>query len=331
MSSLLKAKVVQSQGRQFPVEIKYEGESDVRMLPELTARLVKKVMAKEEGDVLVFLPGEGEIRKCEAILRKTLNEIAVHPLYGQLPPSRQFAAIMPDKNGKRKVVLATSIAETSLTIEGIKVVVDCGFSRTMRFDPSSALSRLETIEITRDAADQRAGRAGRLAPGVCYRMWTKATQSRLKEHRTPEIQEADLASLVLDLAVWGISKPDSLIWLTPPPSGSVAQASDLLHQLEALEDGKITDLGKEIDKLPCHPRIAHMLLMAQEEGLAELATDIAAVMEERDPLDRESGIDVNLRIEALRKSRKGLVSNKVLSRIEKVANQYRKMLGGESR
>ncbi len=326
LSSLLKAKVVQSEGRQYPVDIKYEGEADMMMLPELTARLVKKVIKDEDGDVLVFLPGEGEIRKCESLLRSSLKGVLVYPLYGQLPPSKQMAAIMPNREGKRKVVLATSIAETSLTIEGIKVVIDCGFSRTMRFNPSTALSKLETIEITKDAADQRAGRAGRLAPGVCYRMWTKATHSRLREHRTPEILEADLASLVLDLAVWGISNPNNLIWLTPPPKGAVSQASELLHQLEALDDGKITNHGKSINKLPCHPRIAHMLLMAQAEGMTELATDIAAILEERDPLTKEAGIDINLRIEALRKSRKGLISNKILSRIEKVADQYRKML-----
>ncbi len=329
LSSLLKSKVVQSEGRQYPVEIKYEGEADLMMLPELTARIVKKVVQDEEGDVLVFLPGEGEIRKCESILRKSLKGVLVYPLYGQLPPSKQMAAIMPNKEGKRKVVLATSIAETSLTIEGVKVVVDCGFSRTLRFNPSMALSKLETVEITIDAADQRAGRAGRLAPGVCYRMWTKATHSRLREHRTPEILDADLASLVLDLAVWGISNPNELIWLTPPPKGAISQASELLHQLEALDEGKITDHGKSINKLPCHPRIAHMLLMAQEEGMTELATDIAAILEERDPLGKEAGIDINLRIEALRKSRRGLINNKILTRIEKVANQYRKMLDVE--
>ncbi len=329
LSSLLKSKVVQSEGRQYPVEIKYDGDTDLMMLPELSARLVKKVIQNEDGDVLVFLPGEGEIKKCEAILKRTLNGVLVYPLYGQLPPSKQMAAIMPNREGKRKVVLATSIAETSLTIEGIKVVVDCGLSRTMRFNPSTALSKLETIEITKDAADQRAGRAGRLSPGVCYRMWTKATHSRLREHRTPEILEADLASLVLDLAVWGISNPNNLIWLTPPPKGAIAQATDLLHQLDALDDGRITSHGKTISQLPCHPRIAHMLIMAQEEGLTELATDIAAILEERDPLGKDAGIDINLRIEALRKSRKGLIGNKILSRIEKVAAQYRKMLNVE--
>ncbi len=329
LSGLLKSGVVKSEGRQYPVEIKYQGETDMMLLPELSSRLVKKAIKEEDGDILVFLPGEAEIKKCESILKRSLNNIAIHPLYGQLPPAKQMAAILPNREGKRKVVLATSIAETSLTIEGIKVVIDCGFARTMRFDPRSALSRLETVEITKDAADQRAGRAGRLSAGVCYRMWTKATHLRLNDHRTPEILDSDLASLVLDLAVWGISKPSDLIWLTPPPKGAVSQASSLLHQLEALENGKITDHGKQLNKLPCHPRIAHMLVMAEEEGLSELATDVAAILEERDPLGKEAGIDINLRIEALRKSRKGILSNKILNRIEKVAAQYRKMLNIE--
>ena len=329
LSSSLGAKIVESKGRQYPVDIKYEGESDLKLLPELSARIVKKALKENDGDILVFLPGEAEIRRCETILQSRIKEVKIHPLYGQLPPRKQFAAIMPDMDGKRKVVLATSIAETSLTIEGIKVVVDCGFTRAMRFDPASALSKLETTEITKDAADQRAGRAGRLSAGVCYRMWTKASQNRLREHRTPEIETADLTSLVLDLAVWGINNPEELFWLSPPPKGTISQATDLLHQLEALEDGKVTAHGKQINKLPCHPRIAHMLILAQEERIADLATDIGAILEERDPLNKEAGIDINLRIEALRKNRKGIISNKALSRIEKIAAQYRKMLNIE--
>ncbi len=326
LSGLLQCKIIESHGRQYPVEIKYEGQGDMMMLPELTARLVKKAAGEQEGDILVFLPGEGEIKKTEALLKNSLSHMAIHPLYGQLPPNKQFAAIMPNKNGKRKVVLATSIAETSLTIQGVKVVIDTGFGRTMQFDPSTALSKLVTVEITKDAADQRAGRAGRLEAGVCYRMWTQATQLRLRDHRTPEILEADLATLILDLAVWGISNPNDLVWLTPPPQGAVEQAIELLHQLEALENGKITAHGKRVNQLPCHPRIAHMLLMAQDEGLSALATDVAAILEERDPLDKEAGIDINLRIEVLRKNRTGTFSNKILKRIEKVAAQYRKLL-----
>lgn len=327
LAEKLDSNVVVSKGRQYPVDIKNIGDTDITLLPESTAQVIIKSIKNDDGDILVFLPGEGEIKKCEAILRNALNRnIQIHPLYGMLNPGKQFAAIMPDKQGRRKVVLATSIAETSLTIEGVKVVVDCGFGRTMQFDTATGLSRLVTIEITKDAADQRAGRAGRLGPGKCYRMWSKATDLRLRPHRIPEIQQADLANLVLEMAVWGVNNIEDLVWLTPPPASAVKQASELLQQLEAIDNNTITKHGKEINSLPCHPRIAHMLLMAEAENLPELATDIAALLEERDPLDRGTGIDINLRIEALRKSRKGTLSNRKLQRIEKVAQQYRKML-----
>lgn len=322
---LLKAPVAESMGRQYPVEIIYTGEQDQMMLPEMTARTVLKAVREKEGDVLVFLPGEGEIRKCEELLRTELHGFAIHPLYGKLPQNKQYSAIVPDRGGRRKVVLATSIAETSLTIEGIKIVVDTGYGRTSRFDPKSGLSRLETVQISKDSADQRAGRAGRLSPGTCYRMWSKATHERLAEHRTPEILEADLADLVLDLAQWGIIDARQLTWLTPPPKAALSQASDTLHQLEALENGRITPHGKKAHQLPCHPRIAHMLLMAEEDDMLELATDIAALLEERDPLPRESGIDLNLRIEALRRYRQRGSQGKPFGRIEKIAASYRKM------
>ncbi|MGK7390355.1 MAG: ATP-dependent helicase HrpB [Candidatus Cyclobacteriaceae bacterium M2_1C_046] len=323
LSGLLEAPVVESKGRQYPVEVIYTGEQDLMMLPEMTARTVIKAAKDNEGDILVFLPGEGEIKKCAELLKPGLTNFAIHPLYSKLPPHKQYAAIMPSKFGKRKVVLATSIAETSLTIEGIKVVVDTGYGRTSRFDPNTGLSRLETVQISKDSADQRAGRAGRLSPGTCYRMWSKATQERLNEHRIPEILEADLAPLLLELAQWNIADPYSLTWLTPPPKGALAQASAVLHDLEALEDGRITDHGKQVNKLPCHPRIAHMLLMAHGEQSLSLATDLAAILEERDPLEREAGIDINLRIEALRRFRERNGTNKKFNRIEKVASSYR--------
>ncbi|RKD89987.1 ATP-dependent helicase HrpB [Mangrovibacterium diazotrophicum] len=326
LSEILQAPVVQSQGRQFPVEISYTGENDVRMLPELAAQTVIRAIREQEGDILTFLPGEGEIRKCEKILQDERLPVEIHPLYGMLPKNKQLAAIFQSKQGKRKIILATSIAETSLTIEGVKVVVDCGYARTSRFDPRSGLSRLETVQISKDSADQRAGRAGRLGPGVCYRMWSRATQEQLAEHRTPEIIEADLADLVLDLAQWGITDPNQLSWLSPPPKGAVLQASELLHNLDALEGSKITPLGKELHRLPCHPRIAHMLIMAQKEGNVALATDLAAVLEERDPLGKEAGIDINLRIEALRKQRAENRLSKKLNRIEKVAESYRQII-----
>jgi len=325
LSMMLKSPIVESLGRQFPVDVNYVGDNDIRLLPELAARTIKMAIEKHEGDVLVFLPGQGEIKKCEELLKRSLKGVMIHPLYGQLSSNQQFAAIMPNREGKRKVVLATNIAETSLTIEGIKVVIDSGFERTARFNPSTGLSRLETIQIAKDSADQRAGRAGRLSAGVCYRMWTLATQSRLDEQSKPEIEQADLTSLVLDMAQWGIVDAGQLSWVTPPPKGNVAKASILLHELEALESDKITEHGKQLHRLPTHPRIAHMLIKAQENESLALATDIAPLLEERDPLTPEVGININLRIDALRRYRREKIGGKRLSRIEKIAAQYRKM------
>ncbi len=331
LTALLNCPVAVSEGKQYPVEVKYVGEGDAFLLPETTSHVIVKAVKENEGDVLVFLPGEGEIKKCAELLKSKLLDFAIHPLYGQLPQREQFAAIMPNKNGKRKVVLATSIAETSLTIEGVKIVIDSGFARVSKFDPKSGLSRLETVQITKDSADQRAGRAGRLSAGVCYRMWTKANQERMIEHRIPEIMEADLAALVLDMAKWGISNLNQLTWLSPPPKAAVMQAVDVLTNLNALDTNKrITEHGKEIHQLPCHPRIAHMLLKAKQDNAIALATDIAAILEERDPLPKDSGIDINLRIEALRRSRQNNSAGNRFGRIEKVAESYRKMLNQEA-
>lgn len=330
LTSLLKAPVAVSEGKMFPVEINYAGEADEKLLPELAARVVLNAVEKHEGDTLVFLPGEAEIKKCAELLEKNLPAFKIHPIYGMLPSQEQFLAIVPNKFGKRKIVLATSIAETSLTIEGIKIVVDSGFTRTSKFDLRSGLSKLETVRISKDAADQRAGRAGRLSSGVCYRMWTAATHQRMAEHRVPEIEEADLSSLMIEMMVWGVEDVRSLTWLTPPPAASVSQAKETLEQIGAIENGKITPHGKQIHALACHPRIAHMLLMASDEKSKQLACDIAAVLEERDPLPRESGIDINLRIEALRRVRENGKPGNKFARIEKNAASYRKMLNLEA-
>ncbi len=325
LANLLTANVVESAGRQYPVDIIYADGQDITLLPELTARMVVRALKEQSGDALVFLPGEGEIRRCEAILKSQLDDVLIHPLYGQLPHNKQYAAIMPDRQGRRKVVLATSIAETSLTIEGVRIVVDSGYGRTLKFNPNTGLSRLETVPVSKDMADQRAGRAGRLSDGVCYRMWSKATQARLADHRTPEIAVADLSSLVLEMAVWGVSDIAGMTWLTPPPKGALVQAGELLHDLEALDNGRITSYGRQMQKLPCHPRMAHMLICARDAGLLALATDLAAVLEERDPLPRDTGIDVNLRIEALRRYRKQNTDGRLFARIEQVADSYRRL------
>jgi ATP-dependent helicase HrpB len=326
LKEVLAAEVIESEGKLFPVELFYSGDADVTLLPELTSRLVYEVVQKHNGDALVFLPGEAEIKKCAEILENQLSNFSIHPLYGMLPPREQFLAILPNKFGKRKIVLATSIAETSLTIEGIKIVVDSGFTKQNVFDVKSGLTKLETVKITHDAADQRAGRAGRLSEGVCYRMWSFATHQRLLQHRIPEIEQSDLSSLQLELFKWGVQDATSLSWISPPPKAALNQSKELLEQIGAIENDKITEHGKKIHGLACHPRLANMLLSADGETSKQLATDIAALLEERDPLPRESGVDLNLRIEALRRNRERKSLNPKFSRIEKNASSYRKLI-----
>ncbi|OOG73691.1 ATP-dependent helicase HrpB [Algoriphagus sp. A40] len=325
LSGLLEAKVIQSEGRQYPVEINYLTEVDEFTIGEDAARQIIPLAKKHSGDFLVFLPGQGEIKKAEEILRRALSNDLVVPLYGQLSPSEQNSAILPHPTGKRKIVLSTDIAETSLTIEGVKVVVDSGFAKSNRFDPRSGLSRLVLHRISKDSADQRSGRAGRLTAGHSYRLWTKATQAQLAEYRIPELLEADLTALVLDMKAWGKQEIRSMTWLTPPPAGTLALAEKTLEVIDAIVDGNLTDHGKEIHQVPCHPRIAHMLIFAKRMNQLGLATDIAAVLEERDPLPADSGADLNLRIEALRRFRSNGVNMARIKKIDKVAAQYRRM------
>jgi ATP-dependent helicase HrpB len=325
LSKLLDAPVIQSEGRQYPVEVRYLNDLDTYAIGEDTARQLLPLTKVHPGDFLVFLPGQGDIRKAEEILKKALPSDLIVPLFGQLSFSEQQRAILPHPGGKRKIVLATDIAETSLTIEGVTVVIDSGFAKSSRFDARSGLSKLELHRISKDAADQRSGRAGRLAPGHSYRLWNKAIQGQLADFRTPELLEADLTGLVLDMQVWGKQDIRSMAWLSPPPLGALAQAEKVLESLEALEQGKLTAHGKEIHRIPVHPRIAHMMLFAKKSELLPLATDIAAVLEEKDPLPPNSGVDLNLRIEALRRFReRGLVQGGI-KKIDKVAAQYRKL------
>ena len=325
----LNAAEVESEGRMFPVEVNYGGDSDWKILPEMVNQAVKKAIKHRQGDVLVFLPGQGEIRKCEELLRRSMSNLKITPLFGQLSSGKQFTAIMPDKEGRRKVILATNIAETSLTVEGVKIVIDSGFERISKFNPKSGLSTLETVQISKESADQRKGRAGRLSEGICYRLWSKVTQSRMKEQSTPEIEQADLTSLVLDLAKWGITDPNNLFWVTPPPFENVQKAKNLLEELGAIENGKITPHGIELHKIPTHPRIAQMMVQAEQIEQLALATDIAPLLEEKDPLPPKSGIDINLRIEALRRFRKEGKGSKQFSRLEKLAEHYRRMFSIE--
>ncbi|MBE0455179.1 MAG: ATP-dependent helicase HrpB [Roseovarius sp.] len=288
--------VITSEGRAFPVTIRWLE----RPLPkgarvaEATADLVAQAVAETQGGVLVFLPGEGEIRRCEALLKGRLApDCHIRPLFGAMDFAAQRAAIAPVPSG-RKVVLATAIAETSLTIEDIRVVVDAGRARRARFDPGSGMARLVTERVTRAEATQRAGRAGRVAEGVCYRLWMRGEEGALAPFPPAEIEAADLAGLALELALWGAG-PEALPFLTPPNPGSYAEARALLTALGALDDrGAITTHGRTLAALPLHPRLAHMLSVAGPE-----AADLAALLAERDPLPRAAPVDLALRLAAV--------------------------------
>ena len=333
LSSVLNnAPIITSKGRQHPIKFNYEGADEKIPLHLQMARVIKKAMNENSGDILAFFPGAGEIARTAEILEREKINAKIFPLFGDMPIHLQQEAILPAKNGERKIVLATSLAETSLTIEGVNIVVDCGFSRVPKFDTRSGLTRLETIRVTKDSADQRAGRAGRLGPGICYRLWTEGFNHHLVPHRSAEILDADLAPLVLELSNWGTEEINSLTWLSPPPAGTVMQAKELLEQLGALEKNKISIRGKEMLRLPTHPRIAHLLIEGRKSKQHSLACDIAALLEERDPLPKEAGADLVLRIEVLRKFRRKEFVNadkKRLERIERIAQQWRKLIGAE--
>jgi ATP-dependent helicase HrpB len=312
------APVVSSSGRSYPVEVRY-APRDADDVLRAVANTVRNALDAHDGDALVFLPGAMEIQRVQSALGDV--NAAIHPLYGDLPLEAQQAAILP--GSERRVVLSTNIAETSLTIEGVRIVVDSGLTRVSRFEPGLGLSRLETTRITGDSADQRAGRAGRVAPGVCYRVWTPATQAGLLPARVPEILEADLAPLALELAAWGASEND-LTWVTKPPAGAMAQGRALLRSLGALEaDDRITAHGRAMHDLGTHPRLAHLLLEGQRLGLSGLAADLAALLEERDPLPREVGADATLRLEALRHDQ-----SSALKRVRQLSSAYRSRLEG---
>ena len=302
------AAVVTSEGRSFPVETRHLPRKPEGWIEPLVARTVAGAIDSEDGDVLVFLPGAGEIRRVEENLRAAdlPPSVRILPLFGNLPQEAQDEAIRPSPPGRRKVVLATAIAETSLTIEGVRVVVDSGLMRVPRFSPRTGMTRLETVPVSRASADQRRGRAGRLGPGVCYRLWTEADDARLAPFGKPEILEADLAPLALELAAWGVADPAELAWLDPPPPAAFAQARELLVELGALDAaGAVTAHGRRMAALPLHPRLAHMLLVARDLKLGAAAADLAALLAERDVLrgeGRPPDSDVRLRLELLRRS-----------------------------
>ena len=319
--------LVESGGKMFPVEMLRGVDATPENAAEAVARTVRQAHQAHEGDILAFLPGEADIRRCAELLGTSLGSTAVYPLYGMLSMAEQRKAIAPSVPGERKLVLATPIAETSLTIEGVRVVVDSGLYRKLVYDRQRGLSRLETVRISRDMADQRTGRAGRVAPGVCYRLWNLGVEQQMAALRVPEILEADLAPTVLDIAAWGEARPQRLPWLTPPPVQALQQARQLLFSLGAVDEGGcITPHGRKLAALPCHPRIAGMLVKAETPAWKALAADIAALLEEKDPLAQEtSETDIDLRLNALREARRTLREGR-WNRILRIAEQYRKMV-----
>lgn len=294
------APMLTAEGRAFPVETRWLERPVTRgmRLPQAVAEQVRDALAETEGGMLVFLPGEGEIRQTAAALAGHLPpDTRLHTLYGAMPFAEQRAAIAPAASG-RKLVLATAIAETSLTITDIRVVVDAGRARRARYDPGSGMTRLVTEPVSRAEAEQRRGRAGRVAEGVCYRMWTKGQEGALPAFAPPEIETADLTALALELAVWGAGTGEDLAFLTPPPSGAMAEARALLQGLGALDGaGRITAQGRAMAALPLHPRLAHMLLAAGKG-----AAPLAALLEARDPLNGAPA-DLSLRLAALKDPR----------------------------
>jgi len=302
------APVIKGVGQSYPVGVEYCRTGQLlqlhpREIAKQVAATIHKALTEQPGDILAFLPGAAEIRHTKELLSSALpsGKIAIHPLYGDLSLAAQTAAVQPDTKGRRRIILATPIAETSLTIEGIHTVVDSGWKRSPKFDPNSGLSRLTTQRISNASATQRAGRAGRLGPGHCYRLWSTGEEHGLKPFDQPEILTADLSQLVLDLACWGVHAPEGVRWLDPPPAGHFAQAQCVLLALGALDQqGRITLLGRTMAELPAHPRLGLMLMAAAEHNATGLACDLAALLSERDiSKGRDRSADIEDRLHAL--------------------------------
>ena len=314
VASLLdNAPVITSVGKAFAVEERYIADGPYKPITGRVAAAVKTALAETSGDILVFLPGSGEIRACAGTLLSDLggrsDDITIHSLYGNLPFEDQERAILPSL--KRKIVLATNIAETSLTIEGVQVVIDSGLTRRLQFDTASGMNRLITVSVSKASAEQRKGRAGRLGPGICYRLYSHYSFQSMVPFTPPEMLISDLAALVLDLSAWGVKDPSGLAWLDIPPAAAWDAARCLLTDLGALEpSGSITDIGRAMGRLPLHPRLARIMVKAEELGCVHYAADLAAILSERDILRRtnKSGTqepDIAERLDVLRAWRNG--------------------------
>jgi ATP-dependent helicase HrpB len=278
------APVVESEGRAFPVETRYVGRNAREPIERQVVDAITRALRADAGSALVFLPGAAEIRRTETQMRERLGDplVDVVTLYGALDAQTQDRAIEPAPPGRRKVVLATSIAETSLTIQGVRIVVDSGLARVPRYEPDVGLTRLETVRVSRASADQRRGRAGRTEPGVCYRLWDEPQTASLEPYAKPEILAADLSGMLLDLAQWGARDPSELAFLDPPPYGALTEAKSLLIELGAIDaEGRITEEGRRLRRLPLPPRLARMIVDAAAEGAGAVAADIAAILAER--------------------------------------------------
>ncbi len=334
------APVIECQGREYPVETLYVGHHTPSASVDSIYEAILTAISKSSGDILVFLPGAPEIRQVMQQLKKADlgSKWILAPLFGNLSRREQDQAIAPSPKGRRKIVLATSIAETSLTIEGIRTVVDCGLQRVPRFDPRSGLTRLVTVPVSQASADQRRGRAGRVGPGMCLRLWSRDMQATLAATHRPEIQEVDLTRLALELALWGVTEPSSLRWLDPPSPTGFKNAQQLLQSLGALDrNGNITAHGKEMATLPVHPRLAHMMVATDKMGGGGTACDLAALLSEREVVHfafSRSDVDMRIRLDLLLDARNnralycpgGTVDFAAVRRVVRVANYLRQRL-----
>ena len=323
------AQIIESAGFLYPITTNYARFISDKPIETRMVDVITKALSEQEGDILAFLPGQKEIRRVENLLweKHLPNDIIVHILFGDASYQLQSAALSPAPAGKRKIILSTSVAETSLTIDGVCVVIDSGLARTARFDVRRGMSGLVTIPVSKAAADQRRGRAGRQQPGICYRLWTEAEHTQLPDYPQPEIKTADLAPLVLHLAQWGTSTGSNLRFLDPPPEAHMAQARTLLEELGALDHhGKLTAHGRAMAELPLHPRFASMILRGMDFNFGALACDIAALLEERDILAgrKDTDIDLALRLHTLHQKQKG--DERMYERITSQAQRLRQLV-----
>lgn len=323
------APAIRSEGRAYPVETRYLAKPATGRFDDDMAALLKQALGETTDSILAFLPGEREINRAAKMIAAAAKTagVEVHPLYSALPRQQQDRAVQAAKPGERKLVLATTIAETSITIEGIGVVIDGGLKRQPRFEPRRGFGRLATVKVSAASAEQRRGRAGRLGPGVCYRLWTEAEQRGLEPFDAAEMKVADLSDFALALAEWGIGDAATLRWLDPPPAGALSQARDLLRRLDALDpDGRITEIGRTIARLPLPARLGRLVAAGHQQGQSGLAVNLAALLSERDFMERSEGADVTRRLEVLQGGTSRSIRKDALAGVRRVARELSRRL-----